>query len=84
MEAQRNAEGQKPSANGPAIDPLRRIIVPIEKRMTDGNLTFQTSDRDRYIRTPDGVIRRAAPKVNGKRARKARQLARKRNANSER
>lgn len=58
------------------IDPSRRILVPIEKRMTNGNRTFQTSDRDQYIRTPNGVIRRKHPKVNGRIAKKARHACR--------
>ena len=58
------------------IDPLRRILVPIEKRMTNGNLTFRTSDSDQYIRTSDGVIRRKHPKINGKIAKKARRACR--------
>ena len=60
----------------PPIDPLRRVLVPIEKRMTDGNRTFQTSDHERYIRTSDGVIRRKHPKINGKLAKRARQACR--------
>ncbi|MFI5222673.1 MAG: hypothetical protein ACHQX3_00260 [Nitrospirales bacterium] len=60
----------------PPIDPLRRVFVPIEKRMTNGNLTFQTMDREQYIRTPDGVIRRKKSKVNGKLAKKARRACR--------
>ena len=60
------------SVNEP-LDPLRRVLVPIEKRMTNGNWVFRTSDNVRYIRMDNtGVIRRAQPKVNGKLAKKAR------------
>lgn len=62
--------------SGVPIDPLQRVFVPIEKRMTNGNLTFQTTDHQRYIRSSDGSIRRSTPKVNGKDAKKARQKCR--------
>lgn len=51
------AEGKK------VIDPLRRVFVPTEKRMTDGRMTFRTSDSVKYVRDDKGVIRRTAPKV---------------------
>lgn len=64
---------------GPAqIDPLHRIWVPREKRDADGHWVFQTSDGERYRRDAGtGVIRNAAPKVNGKLARKIRARLRK-------
>jgi len=55
------------------IDPLHRIIIPIEKRMTNGDLTFRTQDGERYIRSTSGVIRRKVPKINGKVAKRERQ-----------
>ena len=63
------------AASDKIIDPLNRVFVPIEKRMLNGNLTFQTSDKERYVRTSDGVIRRSTPKVNGKLAKKLRAKA---------
>lgn len=44
------------------IDPLRRIFIPIEKRMTNGEMTFRTMDKEQYIRAANGVIRRKYPK----------------------
>lgn len=55
------SQSTMPSAPKP-LDPLRRIFVPIEKRMTDGRLAFQTSDGEQYVRAQNGVIRRKNPK----------------------
>ena len=61
----------------PSLDPLRRVFVPIEKRDMHGVWHFATVDSDRYTRDPTtGVIRRVQPKVNGKRAKKARREVR--------
>lgn len=54
------------------LDPLRRVFVPIEKRMLDGRMIFQTTDRCQYLRDDRGVIVRRYPKVNGKKAKKNR------------
>lgn len=70
-----NVGGTKSGVKEP-LDPLRRVFVPIEKRMTNGNMTFQTSDKERYYRTSDGVILRVAPKINGKKAKKERRKLR--------
>lgn len=48
------------------LDPLRSEWHPIERRNTEGILTFRTSDREQYIRREDGSIRRATPKVRKK------------------
>ena len=58
------------------IDPLRRVFIPIEKRREDGTRVLWTSDKTKYVRGTDGTIRRAAPKVRGKAARRAERLAR--------
>lgn len=58
------------------IDPLQRVFVPIEKRREDGTRVLYTTDKTKYIRGVDGVIRRADPKVNGKQARKDRRRCR--------
>lgn len=75
MDTNKAAADNKPSNKEP-LDPLRRMFVPIEKRMTNGNMTFQTLDKERYYRTSQGVILRVAPKVNGKKAKKERQRRR--------
>jgi hypothetical protein len=43
-----------------SIDPLRRVFVPIERRMSDGNFRFRTQDKQRYVRLANGQIRRMA------------------------
>jgi hypothetical protein len=58
------------------LDPLRRVLVPIEKRTANGTIVFRTTDKEVYFRHTDGSIRRASLKVNGKEARKARRLSR--------
>ena len=41
------------------IDPLQRVLVPRERRMTNGHLTFMTQDKQQYVRDArTGVIRR--------------------------
>ena len=54
------------------IDPLRRILIPIERRTSNGTLVFRTTDNEMYVRLENGSIRRVTPKVNGKVARKMR------------
>lgn len=39
------------------IDPLRRVFVPNERRMSNGLLAFKTSDGEAYVRMEDGSIR---------------------------
>lgn len=58
------------------IDPLHRAFVPIEKRNVNGQLMFKTLDKTLYVRTDAGAIRRAVPKVRGKKARRAEKEAR--------
>jgi len=61
------------SGTTPALDPLRRVFIPIEKRNVHGVWTFETTDGERYLRDPNtGVIRSAVVKINGKLARKMR------------
>lgn len=50
----------------PALDPLKRVFVPIEKHGV-----FRTTDREVYVRLFTGQIVCATPKVRGKAARKA-------------
>jgi hypothetical protein len=71
-----SAESAKPNANEP-LDPLRRVFVPIEKRMLNGQMTFRTTDQTQYFCDDKGVIKRRFAKVNGKRAKKSRQKQRK-------
>lgn len=53
------------------IDPRRRVYVPIEKRMLDGNWRFRTEDKTRYTRDQHtGTIRRADPKPLSKKDRR--------------
>jgi len=53
------------------LDPLRRVLVPIEKRMADGNFRLRTTDRTRYTRNAHtGTIFRADPKPVNKHARR--------------
>ena len=48
--------------NEPVVNPLRRVFVPIEKRMADGNFRLRTTDRTRYTRNAHtGTIFRADP-----------------------
>lgn len=54
------------------IDPLYRVFVPREGRDVNGHWTFRTLDGDKYRRDESGAIRRVAPKVNGKLAKKRR------------
>lgn len=43
----------------PSIDPLRRVVVPIERPMLDGHFRFRTQDKRQYVRdAKTGVIRR--------------------------
>jgi hypothetical protein len=56
-----------------ALDPLRRVFVPIE----DKRGFFRTHDYAVYQRNAEsGVIRRAIPKQRGKAARRAERQAR--------
>lgn len=56
---------------------LRRVFVPIEKRMTNGAYMFQTTDKTVYVRAELGApMRRAIPKLRGKAARRADKRAR--------
>ena len=59
-------------AEKPSLDPLRRVFVPVERRMTNGLMAFRTTDGESYVRLMDGSIRRAAPKVNGEQAKRMR------------
>jgi len=53
------------------LNPLRRILVPIEKRMADGNFRLRTTDKTRYTRNAHtGTIFRADPKPLNKHARR--------------
>lgn len=70
------AEAERQHKPKPEIDPLRRVFVPKETRTSKGTLVFRTMDGDVYARLGDGSIRRATPKVNGKKARRDRQRAR--------
>lgn len=55
----------------PMLDPLRRVFIPIEKRMLDGNWRFRTSDKERYTRNgTTGTVYRADPKPLNKHARR--------------
>jgi len=58
------------------IDPLRRVWIPIEKKLPDGNMLFRTTDKTVYVRLQNGAIMRARPKLRGKAARKAERIAR--------
>lgn len=60
----------------PAIDPLRRVFIPIERQAQNGTFVFRTTDNMTYARLGDGSIRRAQPKVRGKSARRADKLRR--------
>jgi hypothetical protein len=60
----------------PPIDPLRRVWVPVEKRDSHGDLTFHTSDGEKYYRDKNDVIHHATVRKNGKLAKKMRQRAR--------
>lgn len=53
------------------IDPLRRVFVPVEKRMSSGISVMRTLDGETYHRGTDGVIRSSMSRINGKLARKA-------------
>ncbi len=75
MDTNKATDTKVPDANKP-LDPLRRVFVPIEKKMLNDNWTFKTLDKERYYRTSAGVILRVAPKINGKRAKKDRQKRR--------
>jgi hypothetical protein len=60
----------EPKAKAP-LDPLRRVFIPIEKVMTNGNFRFRTLDRTRYTRDgTTGAIRRADPKPLTKKQRR--------------
>jgi len=62
--------------NEPVVNPLRRVFVPIEKRMADGNFRLRTTDRTRYTRNAHtGTIFRADPKPLNKHARRREQAA---------
>lgn len=52
------------------LDPLRRVFVPIERKMASGQTVFRTTDQMVYARLDDGSIRRAIPKQRGKSARR--------------
>lgn len=73
-----DVDATTPKKEQPPIDILRRVFVPREREREDGTYVLHTSDKTRYIRGVDGAIRRAEPKVNGKAARRARQMMRKR------
>jgi len=78
MEEQLNDDtvSEKTLDQRPPIDPLRRVWVPIEKKMPDGNMLLRTTDKTVYIRLENGAIMRAQPKLRGKAARKADKKAR--------
>lgn len=52
----------EPTKQVPVEELRRRVFVPIERRNLDGTYTFRTSDKEKYIRLPNGQIRRAVPK----------------------
>lgn len=62
----------------PELPPLRRVLVPIEKRQANGDLTFQTIDHTKYVRDRiTGAIKRVGEKPrNKKERRKQRQAVR--------
>ena len=64
------------SGTTPALDPLRRVFIPVEKRASNGDWLFETSDGHTYRRGIDGVIRSRMPKINGKLAKRIRAKAR--------
>lgn len=59
------------------IDPLKRVLVPIERRNLDGTFSFALEGQQ-YTRGLDGSIRSVNAKINGKKARKLRHLMRSR------
>lgn len=69
------AEATPPVVQKPEIDPLRRVLVPIERVNQYGITTFRTTDRQEYYRGRGGAIRRRFPKVNGRLAKKTRRHA---------
>lgn len=53
------------------LDPLRRVFVPIEKRMLDRDWRFRTLDGTRYTRNDkSGSITRHDPKPLNKHAKR--------------
>ena len=62
--------------NQPIINPLRRVLIPREFPIAEGGTVLRTTDGQTYRRGTDGAIRRAAPKVSGKAAKRARIKAR--------
>lgn len=66
-----NNDTAKRNVTEPAIDPLRRVFIPIEKEMLNGDWRFRTTDRRRYTRNgTTGVIRRTDPKPLNKHAKR--------------
>ena len=55
----------------PAIDPLRRVLVPREAVTPNGTTVFRTSDGTLYARMPDGSRRRVDRKREGRRCRRS-------------
>lgn len=54
----------------PAIDPLRRVFIPVERVMQNGTIVFRTQDSTVYVRAKEGgPMLRAVPKIRGKKAR---------------
>lgn len=76
MEINAPAKGSSEPVVKPAIDLLRRVFIPIERRTPNGTIVFKTTDHQMYARLDDGSIRRADRKVRGKAARAAEKKAR--------
>jgi hypothetical protein len=65
-------ESEKSTPVTPKLDPLRRVLIPIEKKNIYGEKVFKTLDQTTYIRDPyTNQIRRVGPKKFGKAAKKA-------------
>jgi hypothetical protein len=59
-----------PAAQTPSLDPLRRVLVPVEKLTSRGTVVFRTTDNTMYARTEPGApMHRVDRKVRGKKAR---------------
>lgn len=70
-------ESKKSEVKAPRRFSFNEYFVPTEKRDVSGSMVFKTQDKTEYVRDAQtGTIRRAFPKVNGKKARKARQCQR--------
>ncbi len=66
----------------PSIDPLRRVFLPREGRMSNGDTMLRTVSNDVYIRDAEtGVVRSAQRKMNGKQSKRLRARVRRQRAN---